>query len=309
MASFTVFQSLIDTVQGGLLLVWPDSGHILGANQLAAILLATPHAQLIGQPLHGFLPAGETQIPALLAGHDMVYNRSMQLQTATGRLINVQFSLREVLLDGSRIMVVSFSDRTEQQLMSQLLDFEQQLLARSLKLVKQLHLQHIAGAEDDQLTGLISMPELLAAAHTETGRIRRYGGALSGMAVQMLSLPPAGADAEMAAARRHLLQLAASICVQSTRDSDLVARREEDVFLLLLPGTSLSGADELAPRLLLALSQPAGFAEVQTLPLRLCIGISALRDDEQAPNAMLTRLQGALDQARMAGSNRIFRQA
>lgn len=309
MASFPVLQSLIDTVQGGLLLVEPDSGHILAANQLAAILLATPHAQLIGQPLHGFLPAGETQIPTLLAGHDMVYNRGMQLQTASGRLINVQFSLREVLLDGSRIMVVSFSDRTEQQLMRQLLDFEQQLLARSLKLVKHLHQQHAAGAEDDQLTGLISMPEFLAAAHTETGRIRRYGGALSGMAVQMLSLPPSSAGADMAAARRHLLQLAASICVQATRDSDLVARREEDVFLLLLPGTPLSGADELAPRLLQALSQPAGFAEVQTLPLRVCIGISALRDDEHAPNAMLTRLQGALDQARIAGSNRIFRQA
>jgi hypothetical protein len=44
MASFPVLQSLIDTVQGGLLLVEPDSGHILAANQLAAILLATPCA-------------------------------------------------------------------------------------------------------------------------------------------------------------------------------------------------------------------------------------------------------------------------
>jgi hypothetical protein len=131
-------------------------------------------------------------------------------------------------------MVVSFSDRTEQQLMRQLLDFEQQLLARSLKLVKHLHQQHAAGAEDDQLTGLISMPQFLAAAHTETGRIRRYGGALSGMAVQMLSLPPSGASAEMAAARQ-LLRLAASICVQATRDSDLVARREEDVFYCYCP--------------------------------------------------------------------------
>jgi hypothetical protein len=90
MASFPVLQSLIDTVQGGLLLVEPDSGHILAANQLAAILLATP-CQLIGQPAW-FLPAGETQIPTLLAGQDMVYNRGMQLQTASGRLINVQFS-------------------------------------------------------------------------------------------------------------------------------------------------------------------------------------------------------------------------
>jgi hypothetical protein len=142
-------------------------------------------------------------------------------------------------------MVVSFSDRTEQQLMRQLLDFEQQLLARSLKLVKHLHQQHAAGAEDDQLTGLISMPQLLAAAHTETGRIRRYGGALSGMAVQMLSLPPSGASAEMAAARQ-LLRLAASICVQATRDSDLVARREEDVSIATARH-AIVGADELAP--------------------------------------------------------------
>ncbi|WP_167467134.1 hypothetical protein [Aquitalea magnusonii] len=42
MASFPAFQSLIDTVQGGLLLVQPEDGHILGANQLAAIVLAPP---------------------------------------------------------------------------------------------------------------------------------------------------------------------------------------------------------------------------------------------------------------------------
>lgn len=310
MASVPAFQSLIDTVQGGLLLVGPDSGRILAANQLAAIVLATPHTQLLGQPLHHYLPAGAAALPTLLAGHDMVYNRGMQLQAATGRLINVQCSLREVLIDDNPSLLLSFSDRTEHQLLSQLLGCEQQLLARSLKLLRQLQQQQLSGSDnDDPLTGVLGMPQLLAAAHTETGRIRRYGGALSGMAVQLLCLPPASKDPAQTAARHHLLQLAGSLCVQATRDSDLVARREEDVFLLLLPGTTLAGADELAVRLLQALSQPAAFANVLMTPLQLAIGISALRVDERAPNAMLSRLQGALDQARMAGGNRIYRQA
>lgn len=308
MASFPAFQSLIDTVQGGLLLVQPEDGHILGANQLAAIVLATPHAELIGQALARFLPDGDTRIPTLLAGHDMVYNHSVALKTGGGRLIAVQLSLREVLIDGSIIQVISFSDRSEQQLLRQLLDFEQQLLARSLELIRHLQPQQAAATADDLLIGIISMPQLLAAAHGETGRIRRYGGALSGIALQLLGLPAAGAGVEQAELRRQLLRLAGSLCIQASRDSDLVARQEEDVFLLLLPGTSLSGAGQLASRLLRALSQSAILSGAQARPAGACMGISALRADEQSPNAMLGRLQGALDQARMAGGNCIHRQ-
>ncbi len=308
MASFPAFQSLIDTVQGGLLLLGPDKGDILAANQLAAIVLVTPHAQLIGQSIHRFLPADDTQVMPLLTGQDMVYNRNVSLQTATGRRIDVQLSLRKILIDDRSTLAISFSDRTEQQLMGQLLGFEQQLLARSLKLIHHLHPQPLSSTEDDLLTGVISMPQLLAAAHRETGRIRRYGGVLSGMLVQLSGLPETGAAQEMAASRRQLLRLAGSLCVQTTRDSDLVARMEEDMFLILLPDTTLDGAEGLASRLLQALGQHTSLPGTPAWP-EVCIGISALRADEEAPNVLLARLQGALGQARMAGGNRIYRQA
>jgi hypothetical protein len=44
--------------------------------------------------------------------------------------------------------------------------------------------------EDDQLMGVVSIPQLLGSAHAETGRIRRYGGALAGRLVQIINLPP-----------------------------------------------------------------------------------------------------------------------
>ncbi|MBA4707214.1 GGDEF domain-containing protein [Aquitalea aquatica] len=311
MASFPSFQSLIDTVQGALLLAQPASGRIISANQLAAILLATPHDELLGRDFGQYLqhPADAAELKALLASNSMVYNRRLQLKTATGRHFEVQLSLREVMLDDSTTLVISFSDRTESQMMSQLLNFEHQLVERSLNLVKSMKHEQQTNHDDDQLTGVVGMPQLLSGAHAETGRIRRYGGDLSGMAVQLINIPQLIPQQDNGSARRHLLRLAGSLCVQSTRDSDQVARQEDDVFLVLMPNTSLEGAHELGRRLLHSLGQLTYIHQGQEEKAQACIGISALRLEENSPNAMLDRLQGALSLARIAGANQIHRQA
>ncbi|MBV8680147.1 MAG: diguanylate cyclase [Aquitalea sp.] len=311
MPSFPAFQSLIDTVQGALLLAQPASGRIISANQLAAILLATPHDELIGRPFRQFLrnPEDARQLQSLLDANSMVYNRRLELTTATGRHFEVQLSLREVMMEGSTALVISFSDRTESQLMSQLLTYEHQLVERSLNLVKSMKQEQKLKPADDDLTGVVSMPQLLSDAHAETGRIRRYGGDLAGMAVQLINIPQLIPQQDNGSARRHLLRLAGSLCVQSTRDSDQVARQEDDTFLVLLPNTNLEGAQELGRRLLLSLGQLTYLHQGQEHKAQACIGISALRLEENSPNAMLDRLHGALSLARIAGANQIHRQA
>jgi hypothetical protein len=80
MASPFTLQTLIDTVQGGLLLVQPDSDQIIAANQLAAILLALPHPSLQGRPFSQFLPQAEDSnaLRNLLAQQGMIYNLPFQ---------------------------------------------------------------------------------------------------------------------------------------------------------------------------------------------------------------------------------------
>ena len=310
MSNFPTFQSLIDTVQGALLLAQPATGRIISANQLAAILLATPHDDLLGRPFSHYLPQpdDEGELKSLLVQNSMIYNRRQQLKTATGRLFQVQLSLREVSIEGHATLVISFSDRTENQLMGQLLSYEHQLVERSLNLVKNMKHDQRPPTADDQLSGVLGMPQWLNDAHAETGRIRRYGGELSGMSLQLTNIPQLIPEQDNGSARRHLLQLTGSLCVQSTRDSDLVARQEDNSFVILLPQTGLDGAYELARRLLHALGQLTYLYQGQEQQAQACMGISTLRADENSPNAMLDRLRGALSLARIAGVNQIHRQ-
>ena len=311
MASPFTLQTLIDTVQGGLLLVQPENGLIIAANQLAAILLATPQPMLQGQPFSQYLPQTEdsSTLRTLLANQGMVYNLPFRLISANGRALDVQLSLREVLLADKTSLVISFSDRSESQLMHQLIQLEHQLLQRSLNMLKNMSQEPSLQHEDDQLIGVVSIPQLLSNAHAETGRIRRYGGALASMLVQVVNLPSSLSRQDDGATRRQLLRLAGSLCVQGTRDSDQVARQQEDAFLVLMPNTGLDGAQEVAQRLLQTLGQLVYRYQEKECQVEVCIGLSALRTAETAPNAMLQRLDSALEQARQAGRNQISRLA
>ncbi len=310
MSTIDAFQSLIDTVQGALLLATPDGGTILSANQLAAILLATPHDDMVGKSFAGFLanPDDGPALLTLLAANSMVYNRKLALRTATGRKFEVQMSLREVRVDNMPTLVISFSDRTESMVMNQLLDAEHQLVEQSLTLYKAIQQEKKQGGGEDKLTGVVGMPQLLGQAHAETGRIRRYGGSVAALSLQLLNMPALVPEDDNGSARRHLLQLAGSLCVQSTRDSDLVARREDDSFVILLPNTSLDGAHDLARRLILTLRQLTFVYQGKEEQADSCAGISVVRDDENSPNPMLERLSGALSLARIGGAGHIHRQ-
>lgn len=307
MASPFNFQTLIDTVQGGLLLVQSDSGLIIAANQLAAILLAAPHPSLQGCPFSQFLPQAEdsSTLRNLLTQQGMIYNLPFRLISATGRPIEVQLSLREIQLAEQTSLVISFGDRSENHQMRQLIQLEHQLLQRALNMLNNMNQDTSLLREDDQLMGVVSIAQLFGNAHAETGRIRRYGGALAGMLVQIINLPPPDDDT----ARRQLLRLAGSLCVQGTRDSDQVAHQREDTFLVLMPSTSLDGAQQVAQRLLQVLGQLVYHHQGRECPVEVCISLSALRTTETAPNAMFQRLEDALEQARKAGRNRISRQA
>ncbi|MGR2660612.1 MULTISPECIES: sensor domain-containing diguanylate cyclase [Chromobacterium] len=308
MAILQAFQSLIDTVQGALIIALPADGQIVSANQLAAILLATPHSDLIGQPFSRFLP--DPADAELLAGElrrtSMIYNRSLTLQASGGRCFEVQLSLREVELEGALMLIYSFSDRTETKVMSQLLDFERNLVERSISLMKSLRAEDKL-TDDDKLTGVAGMHRLLSAAHAETGRARRYGGAVSGLILSLMNVPEPMPELDEGSAHRHLLRLASSLCLQSTRDSDLVARREDDAFIILLPNTGVSGANELARRLIKSLRQLSFVYQGEERKAAACVGLSALRGSENTPKPMLERLNEALQKAREGGPNYIVK--
>ncbi|QND85980.1 Uncharacterized protein ChrSV_3754 [Chromobacterium vaccinii] len=308
MVTLQAFQPLIDTVQGSLLLASPEDGRIYCANQLACILLASPQSELLKSSVYDFLPdkTEAYNICRELAGNNMIYNRGMQLSTGTGRMFDVQLSARRILLDQVPLLVVSFSDRTEAKVLGQLLDFERQLVERSLSIVKTLKEEGRQSEDEDKLTGVVGMHRLMSSAHAETSRAKRYGGNLSSLALELVNIPEMVPREDDGSAYSHLIRLAGSLCLQSSRDSDLVARRSANTFVILLPQTPISGAHEMGRRLIKSLRQLTFLYQGAENQAGACIGISTLRPEETSPAPMLERLEDALAKARAGGANYII---
>ncbi|WP_199153741.1 PAS domain-containing protein [Chromobacterium sp. ASV23] len=309
MTALQTLQPLIDTVQGCLVLSSPDDGRIVSANQLASILLACPHDELLDRSMYDFLPhpADADAIRQDLDAHSMIYNRGMQLRTVNGRHFDVQLSVRKVSLNDAAMLVFSFSDRTEAKVMSQLLDYERQLVQRSLNIVKTLKEEGSQSQDEDRLTGVAGMHRMMAAAHAETSRVLRYGGTLSILALVLVNAPDMVPREDDGSAYNHLLRLAASLCLQSIRDSDLVARRDDNTLIILLPSTDMNGASELARRLITSLRQLTFLYQGEEHQAAACVGLSELRPDEAGPKPMLERLEYALQKAQEGGANYIIR--
>ncbi|MEN2428590.1 diguanylate cyclase domain-containing protein [Chromobacterium vaccinii] len=308
MVTLQAFQPLIDTVQGSLLLASPEDGRIYCANQLACILLASPHSELLKSSVYDFLPdkTEAYNICRELAGNNMIYNRGMQLSTGGGRLFDVQLSARRILLDQVPLLVISFSDRTEAKVLGQLLDFERQLVERSLSIVKTLKEEGRQSEDEDKLTGVVGMHRLMSSAHAETSRAKRYGGNLSSLALELVNIPEMVPREDDGSAYSHLIRLAGSLCLQSSRDSDLVARRSTNAFVILLPQTPIGGAHEMGRRLIKSLRQLTFLYQGAENQAAACIGISTLRPEETSPAPMLERLEDALAKARAGGANYII---
>ncbi|AXE31187.1 diguanylate cyclase [Chromobacterium phragmitis] len=309
MVTLQAFQPLIDTVQGSLLLASPENGRIYCANQLACILLACPQSDLLKCSIYDFLPDKNEayNLCRELAGNNMIYNRGMQLSTSAGRTFEVQLSARRILLDQIPLLVCSFSDRTETKVLSQLLDFERQLVERSLNIVKTLKEEGGQSDDEDKLTGVVGMHRLMSSAHAETSRARRYGNSLSGLALELVNIPEMVPQEDDGSAYNHLIRLASSLCLQSSRDSDLVARRSANTFVILLPHTPIGGANEMGRRLIKSLRQLTFLYQGAEHQAAACVGISSLRSEESSPMPMLERLEEALTKAREGGANYIIK--
>ncbi|MCL6261911.1 diguanylate cyclase [Craterilacuibacter sp. RT1T] len=308
LADERAFQALIDTVQGALVLVTPADGKIFAANQLAAILLGIPRTDLIGQPFFGHLadPADEASLITRLAQQGMLYNEEVMLKAKGGHQFNAQLSLREV--DFLRpVLAISFSDRSETVMMGRLLESERQVCERVLKLAKELkHEPRITDA-DDYLSGVLGMPALLSGLAHEVGRANRYGHSLSALLISIEGIPNFNHELDKDTAG-YIRRMTGSLCMQSARDCDLIARREDGCLLLVLPYTPMQGATRAARRLIASLSLQQFQVAGENRSAAACVGLSSLRKGESSHKHLLARLDLALTRSRAQGINTLARQ-
>jgi len=167
----------------------------------------------------------------------------------------------------------------------------------------QRHLEDLSNT--DPLTGVRNRRSLLPLVRAEIARVRRLGGALS---VLMLDIDhfkrindSFGHDVGDAVIRRTT-----EICRHLSRDIDTVGRLGGEEFALLLPGTSLYQARSVAERIRSEMERTS-FCDRSACPFQITvsIGVAELAPTDQDERDLLNRADTALYRAKQSGRNRV----
>ena len=156
----------------------------------------------------------------------------------------------------------------------------------------------------DALTGLLNRRAMQAALEEQVQRARRFGEPFS---VLMLDADHFKAvnDVQGHAAGDRALQHLGTLLAAQMRDIDRVGRWGGEEFVVLLPGTGLGQAREVAERLRERVQALPLRWQDQAVPLTVSAGVSQWGEGGDELAALLARADAALYRAKAAGRNRV----
>ncbi len=162
-------------------------------------------------------------------------------------------------------------------------------------------LEHLS--KTDSLTGLTNRRALTDSLIYEVDRARRYGSDLSLILCDIDSFKAIN-DTYGHDAGDRALQIISETLKAQLRKADIAGRYGGDEFMLILPETSLEGAENLADKLLAivratSLQAPAGHA----VPLSISIGVAGLKASDGSVDALVKRADKALYSSKQRGRN------
>ncbi|MEJ2606630.1 MAG: GGDEF domain-containing protein [Anaerolineales bacterium] len=152
----------------------------------------------------------------------------------------------------------------------------------------------------DPLTGLSNRRHILDQMEREFTRARRYRRPLSLVFIDMDGFKPIN-DHFGHIFGDDILRGAAVSLSGVLRSTDLLARIGGDEFAILLPETTIGGAQGVVTKLRKALSAYSRHLGASIPELTFCAGISQLRQDDKSSEALLARADDAQCRAKDAG--------
>jgi diguanylate cyclase (GGDEF)-like protein len=161
-------------------------------------------------------------------------------------------------------------------------------------------------SETDELTGLYNTRGFAIAANRLFGQAVRYGRPASLLMVDCDNLKPVN-DGHGHEAGNRLLRQVANAVQSELRATDVPARYGGDEFIVLLPETPPKGAADVAERIRNAIgARPIAF-DGQRIIATVSIGIACYPEDGRTLDALASRADRALYQAKQEGRNRVVR--
>jgi len=271
--------------------VLDTEGRTLYINRAVSRLTGYNEQKLYQENLHQLLHQHEEnnvslqQCPIFSSAlKGITYEGDEQFKTRTGELLPVVVTSQPMIERGQITGVVTvfrdISDRKEAE--------------RKLKRL----------ATTDSLTGLSNRRALLERLHEEQLLSKRLGHPSSLLMIDFDHFKQIN-DQYGHNVGDLVLQHFASLARSCLRETDSIGRLGGEEFAILLPGTDLDGAMQLAERLrhLLELT-PTETADGQ-VPMTLSIGVTTLHASDTGSSELLSRADAALYQAKSGGRNRI----
>lgn len=180
-------------------------------------------------------------------------------------------------------------------------------LTRTVERLRAVQAQLEALSLHDELTGLANRRHLQRALEEEWSRARRQRSSLAFVLLDLDRFKSLN-DRHGHAAGDLCLQRVAGVLAQGPgRAEDLAARYGGEEFALLLPGTDLAGALQVAERLRARIEALALVIDAQAgIVVTASFGVHALVPEaEQGPEVLLEAADRALYQAKAEGRNRV----
>ncbi len=167
----------------------------------------------------------------------------------------------------------------------------------------QERLQH--AAITDGLTGLWNHSHLRASVEREHMRVRRYGGRVALLMIDLDHFKAVN-DTYGHEAGNRVLKMTARHLEHSVRETDLLARYGGEEFAVICPETSLEEATQLAERIRRTVSQAVRLPEHPQLVVRTSCGVATSEDPRvQSAQDLVNLADQALYCSKRGGRNRV----
>jgi diguanylate cyclase (GGDEF)-like protein/PAS domain S-box-containing protein len=155
----------------------------------------------------------------------------------------------------------------------------------------------------DGLTGLLNRRALMERLEHEVARARRYGSELSILLGDMDHFKEIN-DTYGHEAGDEVLRLISGALAKTLRETDVSGRYGGDEFMVIVPETSMHGAEHFAERIRMAIENADLVFCAQPVTLSMSMGIAIFHPEDDA-NSLMKRADIALYASKRAGGRRV----
>ncbi len=306
-------RSALDTLAEGLLIV-DERGYIVFANQAFARRTGQSPAALTGHAaefLDWRLEGDETDIAQLpwqrvLDGETPAGGERLQLKTQAGERYTFAVNATPINAADSKLrgVLITFDDITAIERKNDELRRTLRQLEQTQREVMRQNQELLVLATRDPLTNALNRRSLFQGLETLFNEARREDEPLSFIMVDIDHFKSVN-DRFGHGVGDRVIQYLAAILTEFSRPNDLVGRFGGEEFCVVLPGTRLEAAREIAERMRQAIQSGHGADFTDLLRITASFGVAMLSDDLPNHDALVEAADEALYEAKEGGRNRV----